>query len=108
MQNTYRYLATKQIKQILNPNRHNTHHKRKKYSINQIKRILESNNLIKKQTNMCCHITILPFYQHCRFYKYLNILIIEWKQLNEEVNERIHDDDLERLKHVGLFLIKVF
>ena len=42
-------------------------------------------------------------YQHCRFYKYLNILIIEWKQFNEEVNERIPDEDLERSKHVGLF-----
>ena len=29
-------------------------------------------------------------------------------QLNEEVEERIPDDDLERSKHVGLFLIKVF
>ena len=37
--------------------------------------------------SICCHITI---------------------QLNEEVNERIPDDDLERSKHVGLFLIKVF
>ena len=45
MQNTYRYLAAKQIKQILNSNRHNTHHKRQQYSINQIKSILESNNL---------------------------------------------------------------
>ena len=47
---------------------------------------------------------------HASTKKYLNILIIEWKQLNEEVNERIPDDDLERSKHVGLFLrvIKVF
>ena len=39
------HLAAKQIKQILNSNRHNTHHKRQQYSINQIKRILENNNL---------------------------------------------------------------
>ena len=45
MQNTYRHLAAKQNKQILNSNRHNTHHKRQQYSINQIKRILENNNL---------------------------------------------------------------
>jgi uncharacterized phage-associated protein len=45
IQNTYRHLAAKQIKQILNSNRHNTHHKRQQYSINQIKKILESNNL---------------------------------------------------------------
>ena len=44
MLNTYRYLAAKQIKQILNSNRHNTHHKRQ-HSINQIRKILESNNL---------------------------------------------------------------
>ena len=30
------------------------------------------------------------------------------KQLNEEVKDRIPDDDLERSKHEGLFLIKVF
>ena len=42
VQNTYRHLAAKQI---LNSNRHNTHHKRQQYSINQIKRILENNNL---------------------------------------------------------------
>ena len=46
MQNTYRYLAAKQIKQILNSNRHNTHHKRQQYSINQIKRILESKSVL--------------------------------------------------------------
>ena len=57
---------------------------------------------------MLPHNNTAVFYQHCRFYKYLNILIIEWKQLNEEVNERIPDDDLERSKHVGLVLIKVF
>jgi tRNA U34 5-carboxymethylaminomethyl modifying GTPase MnmE/TrmE len=45
IQNTYRHLAAKQIKQILNSNRHNAHHKRQQYSINQIKKILESNNL---------------------------------------------------------------
>ena len=44
MQNTYRHLAAKQIKQTLNSNRHKTHHKRQQYSINQIKRILENNN----------------------------------------------------------------
>jgi hypothetical protein len=38
IQNAYRHLAAKQIKQILNSNRHNTHHKRQQYSINQIKK----------------------------------------------------------------------
>jgi stalled ribosome rescue protein Dom34 len=45
IQNTYRYLAAKQIKQIINSNRHNIHHKRQQYNINQIKKILEDNNL---------------------------------------------------------------
>ena len=58
--------------------------------------------------SVMCSVLRHELYQHCRFYKYLNILIIEWKQLNEEVNERIPDDDLESSKHVGLFLIKVF
>ena len=35
----------------------------------------------------------------------LKILNNVQKQLNEEVNERIPDDDLERSKHVGLFLM---
>ena len=52
---------------------------------------------------MLPHNNTAVFYQHCSFYKYLNILIIEWKQFNEEVNERIPDEDLERSKHVGLF-----
>ena len=51
---------------------------------------------------------MLPYNNIAVFINILNILIIEQKQLNEEVNERIPDDDLERLKHVGLFLIKVF
>ena len=35
-------------------------------------------------------------------------VLSDFKQLNEEVNERIPDDDLERSKHVGSLLIKVF
>ena len=42
------------------------------------------------------------------FINILTILNNEYKQLNEEVKERIPDDDLERSKLVGLFLIKVF
>jgi hypothetical protein len=45
LQNTYRYLAAKEIKQILASNRHNALHKRQQYSINQIKKVLENNNL---------------------------------------------------------------
>ena len=51
---------------------------------------------------------MLPHNNIAVFINILNILSIEWKQLNEEVNERIPVDDLERSKHVGLLLIKVF
>ena len=44
-QNTYRYLAAKQIKQILASNRHNALHKHHQYSINKIKKVLENYNL---------------------------------------------------------------
>ena len=45
MQNTFRYLAAKNIKQIGESNRHNTVHKRYQYNINQIKKTLQQNNL---------------------------------------------------------------
>ena len=45
MQNTFRYLVAKTIKQIGESNRHNTIHKRYQYSINQIKKTLQQNNL---------------------------------------------------------------
>jgi 7-keto-8-aminopelargonate synthetase-like enzyme len=45
MQNTFRHLAAKKIKQIKASNRHNTLHKRHQYNINQIKKILQHNNL---------------------------------------------------------------
>ena len=51
---------------------------------------------------------MLPHNNITVFINILNILSIEQKQLNEEVNERIPEDELERSKHVGLFLIKVF
>jgi hypothetical protein len=45
IQNTFRYLTAKKIKQIKDPNRHNTLHKRHQHNINQIKKILQHNNL---------------------------------------------------------------
>jgi hypothetical protein len=45
MQNTFRHLAAKKIKQIKESNRHNTMHKRYQYNINQIKKISQHNNL---------------------------------------------------------------
>jgi hypothetical protein len=45
MQNTFRYLATKKIKQIMTTTRRNTLHKRQQYNIKQIENILKQNNL---------------------------------------------------------------
>jgi hypothetical protein len=45
IQNTFRYLTTKKIKQIKEFNRHNTLHKRHEHNINQIKKTLQHNNL---------------------------------------------------------------
>jgi hypothetical protein len=45
MQNTFRHLAAKKIKQIRESNRHNTMHKRYQYNINKTKKILYHNNL---------------------------------------------------------------
>ena len=43
--NVYRHLAMKQIKQLLASNRYNVLHKRQQHSINQIKKLMKSNNL---------------------------------------------------------------
>jgi hypothetical protein len=45
IQNTFRYLKAKKIKRIRESNRHNTLHKRHQHNINQIKKILQHNNL---------------------------------------------------------------
>jgi hypothetical protein len=45
MHNTYRYLATKKIKQIKATTTHNTLHKRYQYNIKQIRNIIQQNNL---------------------------------------------------------------
>ena len=45
LQSTFRYLATKQIRNILKSNRHNVFHKRLQYSVNKIKEIMENNDL---------------------------------------------------------------
>ena len=45
VQNTFRYLATRKIKQFITTNTHNTLHKRHQHFLNQIKYILQRNNL---------------------------------------------------------------
>jgi DNA-binding transcriptional MerR regulator len=51
IQNTFHHLAAKKIKQIKASNRHNTMHKRHQYNINQIKKILQHNNLTVAKAN---------------------------------------------------------
>ena len=45
MQNTFQYLATKKIKQIMTTTTHNTLHKRYQHNIKQIRNVLQQNNL---------------------------------------------------------------
>jgi len=45
IRHTYRYLATKKVIQIIITNTHNTLHKKLQYNLNQIKIILQRNNL---------------------------------------------------------------
>ena len=45
IQNTYRYLATKRIKQIKEINKYNPVHKRQQYIIHNLKKTLENNNI---------------------------------------------------------------
>jgi len=59
MQNTFRYLAAKKIKQIEVSNTHNTMHKRNQYNINQIKKILQQNNLIVAKADKSKAIVII-------------------------------------------------
>jgi len=59
MQNTFRHLAAKKIKQIKASNRHNTMHKRHQYNINQIKKILQHNNLTVAKADKTTAIVIM-------------------------------------------------
>ena len=45
IQNPFRHLATKQIKHIMTTNTHNTLHRRYQHNLNQIRNILQQNNL---------------------------------------------------------------
>ena len=77
-QNIYRHLATKQIKHILANNRHNVLHKRQQHSINQIKKILNDNNLTTVKAD-----------------KTKAIVIINKDKLKEKVNEFIKDNYMQ-------------
>jgi hypothetical protein len=45
LQNTFRYMTSTKLKQIMTTNTHITLHKRYQYNLNQIKSILKKNNL---------------------------------------------------------------
>jgi len=62
IQNTFRYLAAKKIKQIKESNRHNTMHKRYQYNVNQIKKILQRNNLTIAKADKSKAIVIIERY----------------------------------------------
>jgi hypothetical protein len=47
IQNTFRYLAARKIKQITDINTHNTLHKTHEYNLSQIQMLLEQNNMMK-------------------------------------------------------------
>jgi len=46
IQNTFRYLASKQVKHILKTNRHNLLNKRYQYNIKQLRKILQNSKLM--------------------------------------------------------------
>jgi hypothetical protein len=83
LQNTFRYLVAKKIKQIKESNIHNTLHKRYQYNINQIKKILQHNDL-----------TI------AKAYKSIAIVIIDKTELKQKINSFIQENNIMRLnKH---------
>jgi len=59
MQNTFRYLAIKKIKQIMTTTTHNTLHKRYQHNIKQIRNILQQNNLTITQADKSKSIVII-------------------------------------------------
>jgi DNA-binding transcriptional MerR regulator len=53
IQNTFRYLAARKIKQIIETNTHKTLYKRNQYNLNQIKTLLEQSNLTTEKADKC-------------------------------------------------------
>jgi hypothetical protein len=63
IQNTFRYLATRDIKQIIKTNTPNTLHKRHQHTILQTKYILEQNNITIARTDKGTTITKMQHLQ---------------------------------------------
>jgi len=51
LQNTYRHMTMKHIKQIKETNKHNTLHKRQLYIINKLRKMLQNNNITIAKTD---------------------------------------------------------
>jgi hypothetical protein len=51
IQNTFRYLATKNVKQTMTTNTHKTLQKRHQHNVNQIKNILQRNSLTRAKAD---------------------------------------------------------
>ena len=80
LHSTYRYLAAKQIKHILTSNRLNILHKRQQHNINQIKKVLENNNLTLVKAD-----------------RSKAIVIIDRNKLNEKINNFIKENHMNLL-----------
>ena len=61
IQNAYRYLAAKQIKHIMTTNRYNILYKRYQYNINELKKMLQNNNLTIVKADKSKAIVIINF-----------------------------------------------
>ena len=79
-QNMFRYMAAKKIRQIKESNRQNTMHKRYEYNINQIKKILQNNNLTIAKAN-----------------KSKAIVIIDNTTMEQKINTFIQENNITKL-----------
>jgi MinD superfamily P-loop ATPase len=80
LQNIYQHLAAKQIKHILAINRYNVSHTRQQHNMNQIKKILENNNLTIVKAD-----------------KSKAVVIINKEKLNDKVNNFIKENHIKIL-----------
>ena len=105
IQGTYRHLATKQIKYIMNNNRCNTLHKRKQYIINEVKNILQKNNLTMVNADKSKAIVIID--KNTLEEKIRN-LMQENKitQLNKDPTDKYYKQIQQMIKNCNLLIDK--
>jgi hypothetical protein len=83
MQSTFQYLAAKKFKQIMTTNTHNTIHKRCQHNLNQIKKILQQNNItIAKADKSKAMVIINKDALKGAFIVYFNVNFNILKQIN--------------------------